>query len=334
MKRIGNLYSLIADPDNIRLAFQKAVKGKQERSEVIEFKKDLANNIRKLYFQLKDHCLDIGKYRFFHVYDPKCRFICAAPFQERVLHHAVMNICELILDNYAIYDSYACRKNKGVHKALARSQEYSRKYDWYLKLDIKKYFDSIDHKIVMQLLSRRIKDKDVCSFFNKILKTYNTSSGKGLPIGNLISQHLANFYLGVFDHWIKEERKVKGYLRYMDDFLLFATEKERLKIELEQIKIFLADKLKLSLKGNIQLNRSVFGIPFLGYRVRPDRIMLTSQSKKRFIRKFRMYESNWVQGKWSIAELTRHMEPLIEFTKYANADDFRGKIIKQFGVLS
>lgn len=334
MKRSGSLYCRISTYENLCLAFWKAAKGKHNRPQVIEFRNDFEVNIRKLGDQLLRHEPDIGHYRFFQVFDPKQRSICAAGFSERVLHHAIMNICEPVLESYAIYNSYACRKGKGTRKAITRSQTYARKFNWYLKLDIRKYFDSIDHGIMMQQLSRRIKDKDVLALFRKILETYHTAPGKGMPIGNLISQHLANFYLGGFDHWIKEERRFPAYLRYMDDFILFGQDKACLKMELAQIRRFLAEQLALELKEDIQLNRSSRGIAFLGYRVFPQTIRLSPGSRRRFLKKFRRYERKWQAGKWTVGDLVRHMEPLIEFTRAADTNSFRRNAIARFGVPS
>lgn len=325
---------MIPDPENLRLAFRKAVKGKQDRQDVIAFRRDFEVNIQKLREQLLGNEPDVGHYRFFYVRDPKPRHICAASFQERVLHHAIMNILEPVLESYAIYDSYACRKDKGVHKALKRAQTYSGNYLWYLKLDIRKYFDSIDHGIMISLLSRHIKDRELILLFETILATYHTEPGKGVPIGNLISQHLANFYLGYFDHWIKEERRIRPYLRYMDDFIVFGQDKDGLKTELDCIRQFLKQKLTLELKDNIQLNRCSRGIPFLGYRVFPGRILLSPRSRQRFSKKFRKYENNQIIGKWSWGELARHSGPLIEFTKAADSKGLRRHIIHRFGVLS
>ena len=334
MIRAGNLYQQIPGYDNLYLAFWKAARGKQLRSDVIAFRQNFDANIKKLHEDLKRHEPDIGNYRFFRVFDPKLRCICAASFPERVLHHAVMNVCEKVLEAYAIHDSYACRKGKGNRKALARAQFFSRRFEWYLKLDIRKYFDSIDHKILISQLSRRFKDRDLLSLFKMILDTYHTSPGKGMPIGNLISQHLANYYLGVFDHWVKEELKILGYLRYMDDFILFGPDRAYLKNALVQVKIFLKTELSLDLKENIQLNRCVCGIPFIGYRVFPSHIRLSPRSRKRFIAKFKQYEKRWQNGEWSERDLVRHMEPLIEFTRAARSDAFRNNVIKQFGVSS
>ncbi|MBF0227292.1 MAG: group II intron reverse transcriptase domain-containing protein [Desulfobacterales bacterium] len=334
MKRAGHLYHLIQDYENLRRAFIKASKGKQDRLEVIAYKRNLEVNLQILKNQLLRHNLDIGHYSFFYVRDPKLRLICVASFPERVLHHAVMNICEPVLERYAVYDCYACRKGKGTVKALKRAQYYCSQFKWYLKLDIRKYFDSIDQNIMLQLLKTRFKDKELLNLFKNILATYHTNSGKGVPIGNLISQHLANFYLACFDHWIKEERHITGYIRYMDDFIIFGTEKLILKQELEYVKVFLDSQLKLQLKDNIQLNKCVKGVPFLGFRVFVDKILLKAASKKRFTKKFRKYEGNFLEGRWKLKTLIRHIEPLIAFTKLGQANSFRRKVIERFGVLS
>jgi len=334
MKRKGNLYHQIATHENLRIAFAKAAKGKRDCREVIAFCEDFDADIHKLREQLLDHAPDIGHYHFFKVRDPKPRHICAALFPERVLHHAVMNICEPVLESYSVYDSYACRKNKGTLKALARAKEYAGKSDWYLKLDIRRYFDSIDHDILMLLLSRRFKDKEVLNLFHRIIETYHTDPGKGVPIGNLISQHLANFYLGYSDHWVKEDRRIKGYVRYMDDFILFGSDKEFLKTELEHVRQFLNQKLALQLKDNIQLNRCCRGIPFPGFRIYPHQIRLSPSGRQRFVKKFTEYEKKFINGYWNETELIRHIEPLIGFVRIADSSGFLRNVIHRFGVLS
>lgn len=335
MKRTGNLYAQIACQDNIRLAFLKAAKGKQSRRDVIAFRRNLEENVTRLRIQLEERKPDIGHYRYFDVFDPKKRRICAASFPERVLHHAMMNVCEPVLESYAIYDSYACRTGKGGQKAILRAQAYARKYEWHLKLDVRKYFDSIDHDILLKRLARHFREKDILLLFVKIIDTYAVEAGKGLPIGNLVSQHLANFYLSVFDHWVKEEQKAQGYVRYMDDLLIFDSDRRRLMKEiLPSVKEFLKSRLALDLKPDTQMNRSSMGMPFLGYRIYPQKILLAPRSKRRFINKFRSYEAKQQKGEWSEHELVRHMTPLIEFTRFADSEGFRGNVLSRFGVLS
>jgi hypothetical protein len=165
LKRKGNLYSHIHTCENLCLAYRKAARGKQDRQEVIQFRNNFAVNIAKLQNEIVRHQPDIGHYYFFMVHDPKPRSICAASFPERVLHHAIMNVCEPVLESFSIFDSYACRKKKGNRKALARAQQFTRQYAWYLKMDIRKYFDSIDHNILLELLRRRFKDRELLLLF-------------------------------------------------------------------------------------------------------------------------------------------------------------------------
>lgn len=330
MRREKGIYQRIMEYDNLRLAFYKAVKGKYYRPDIKRFREDFEPNMNDLYIQLRDLDLNIGHYYFFTVHDPKTRDICASSFPERVLHHAVMNVCEPYFDKYAIYDSYACRKGKGNRKAILRAFGFSRIYDWYLKLDIRKYFDNISHDIMMSLLERRFKDKSLLSIFRKVLDSYHTSPGRGVPIGNLISQHLANFYLGHFDHWIKEYKRIKGYVRYMDDFIIFGDDKDYLKGILDDIGSFLDRELLLELKDNVQLNRCRLGIPFLGFRIFPGYIRLMQNSKRRYIRKFRRYEDNYMKGIWNISELVSHIGPLNAFISIAGCNGFRKSVIERY----
>ena len=146
MKRVGNLYDGIGEPENLRLAFLNAIRGKCGKQDVIEYTARLDENLRLLRDRLLARRVDVGHYHFFTVHDPKERVICAASFPERVLHHAIMNVCEPVLERYAIHDSYACRTGKGMHAAVLRAQAFTRQFPWYLKLDVRKYFDSIHHE--------------------------------------------------------------------------------------------------------------------------------------------------------------------------------------------
>ena len=181
---------------------------------------------------------------------------------------------------------------------------------------------------------KKIKDEELLLLFSKIFDTYHKKQNKGLPIGNLISQHVANYYLGYFDHWIKEKLKIKAYLRYMDDFILFSNSKEDLKNILEQVKQYLHEKLALELKNAIQLNRSSFGVPFLGFRIFPHRMNFTPNSKKRFVKKYRRYEYKLMTGQWSESKYVEHAEPLFSFALLGDTKEFRRNVIKRFGVSS
>lgn len=332
MKRAGNLYERIAEPENLRLAFLKSIRGKRGKQDVIAYTSNLDANLRELREQLLAEQIDVGHYHFFTVHDPKERVICAASFPERVLHHAIMNICEPVLERYAVHDSYACRTGKGMHAAVRRAQTFSRRFSWYLKLDIRQYFASIDHAVVMRLLERRIKDRAVLRLIQCVLDTYHVEPGRGLPIGNLLSQHLANFYLGHLDHWVKETLRVRGYVRYMDDFVLWADDKAVLKAHLEAVRGFLESDLRLQLKDNVQINRCARGLPFLGYRVFPNRLTLGQRARRRFAHKLRAYEKEWLAGEWTEAELARHMEAMLSYVRFADTVGLRRQIMSRFSI--
>lgn len=330
----SNLLAAIACPDNLRLAFLKAFKGKSGNQQACRFRDNLWEELAAMRSELLSGALCVGDYHFFRIYDPKERMICAASFRERVLHHAIMNICEPFFERYAIHDSYACRTGKGLHRAIDRAQQFCRKYPWYLKLDIRHYFDSIHHETLLKLVAKRLKDRTVLALFEKILASYKTGPGRGLPIGNLVSQHCANLYLGLLDHAVKEERKVPGYLRYMDDFVLFGSDREYLKQQLNWVEEFLATRLKLDLKDNRQLNRCSLGVPFLGFRIFPHTIRLAPRSRARFARKLRQYEQEAENGRLDEAGLARRVTALVSFTQAADAAGFRRMIIQRQRVRS
>jgi retron-type reverse transcriptase len=334
MRREKCLYARIAETENLLDAFHESAKGKGTSQDVIDFRRNIDANIAELRSRLKNREYVIGNYFFFTIRDPKVRKICASDFPERVLHHAIMNVCEEAFESFHIHDSYACRKGKGNQKALARARQFARRHSWYLKLDIRKYFDSIDHDIALALLKRRFKDAALLELFARILDSYHVSPGKGIPIGNLFSQYLANFYLAFFDHWIKEDRKVKAYVRYMDDFLLFSNDKEILCAALNEIRDFLKTRLALTLKNDVQINRTACGVPFLGARVFPAHTILQTPAMKRYSKKYRHYEKNYREGVWPETDLACHMEALNAFAKNCDSHRFRNLMIDRFGVLS
>mgnify|MGYP003309320142 CR=1 FL=1 len=229
MKRQGNLLQLIADPDNLRLAFYKAKKGKSFKRDVLRFQNNLQTNLKEIRASLLTGSFVPSEYNKFIVFEPKRREICTVKFKDRVLHHAIMNVCEERFEKYQIDTSYACRQGRGVDSAILKAQTYCRKYKWFLKLDIHKYFDSIDHFILIELLDRLFKDEQLLEIFWKIIESYQTTADRGIPIGNLTSQYFANMYLARMDHYLKENLKVPGHVRYMDDFIIFSNDKSFLK---------------------------------------------------------------------------------------------------------
>lgn len=284
MKRAKYLILQIADIDNLRYAFWKARKGKDGKQEVEDFRKNLDTNLLLLRKQILTENVTVGDYHYFTIYDPKERVISAAAFPERVLHHAIMNVCDKTFEDFQIFDSYATRRGKGTYAALNRAEYFQEKHRWFLKLDIRKYFDSIDHGVLIALLAKRFKEPVLLGVLKQIIESYQVEQGKGVPIGNLTSQYFANFYLAFADRYIKQELKIKAYVRYMDDMVLWSNDKQKLKDAAEQVEVFLEETLRLKLKIKL-LNRTSHGLSFVGYRIFEGITKLNNRSKNRFIKK-------------------------------------------------
>ncbi|MCG3155648.1 MAG: hypothetical protein DKINENOH_02255 [bacterium] len=326
MKRAGHLIEKIAALENLELAYYKAQKGKAAKSEVIAFSKGLSANLRNLQAQILSGEVEAGNYHFFTIYDPKQRLICAAPFPQRVLHHALTNVCHHYFERVQIFDSYASRPLKGTYAALARARLFNRRFPWFLKLDYRKYFDSLDHAVLNGQLHAVFKDRHVLDIFARIIDSYHVNAGKGVPIGNLTSQYFANHYLAGLDHFVKERLGIPAYLRYMDDCVLWHEDKGELLRAGVQLQEYSETGLQLALKP-FCLNRNTHGLPFLGYLLFPGRTRLAQRSRTRFIKKLRLYEEKLLSGEWTQSEYQAHVLPLIAFTEHAEAKTFRKTVV-------
>lgn len=327
-KRVGFLIENIADTDNLRLAFWKACKGKENKEEVIAYREKLDANLFSLRNELLNGTVEVGNYHYFTIHDPKERLICAASYRERMLHHAIMNICHTYFEKFQVFDSYATRIEKGQYAAFDRAKFYSEKYQWFCKLDVRKYFNSIDHNVLYEKLTTKIKDPFLLDLFHKIIKSYQSLPDKGLPIGNLTSQYFANFYLGFADYFIKEKLQASAYVRYMDDMVFWSNDKESLLALANQFTKFINTTLKLQLKPYC-INSLEKGLPFLGYVTFKNYIRLNKNSKKRFIQKMKLYHLNLENEKWTQSEYVRHVLPLIAFTQHANSINLRKQLLSK-----
>jgi hypothetical protein len=212
--------------------------------------------------------------------DPKLRTISTAPFEQRVMHHAIMNILEPVLERPLICHSYACRKGKGTHAAVLYAFEQCKTEPYFLKLDVRKYFDSIDHAVLKKQLRRLIKDVRVIILLDGIIDSYETMPGRGVPIGNLTSQFFANMYLASLDHYILEKLRPSAYCRYMDDFVVWSKSKKQLQDMFAKINDYARENLNLTLKLPV-FGNSVSGLPFLGFLIKEKGIYLMRKSKRR-----------------------------------------------------
>jgi len=264
MKRFGNLFTTICSMDNLRLADMKARKQKGHQKGVKEFDRDREANLQALHQSLVDGSYRTSAYRVFPIYEPKERMIYMLPYKDRIVHHALMNILEGILVPTFTADTYSCVKGKGVHKAnegLKRALKDRPCTQYCLQLDVRKFYPTVDHEILKQILRRKIKDKQLLALLDSII-----DSAEGIPIGNYLSQYFANLYMTYFDHWLKEVKKVRYYFRYADDIVILASNKAELHQLLADIRTYLSINLKLSIKGNYQIYPVPSrGIDFVGY---------------------------------------------------------------------
>lgn len=284
MKRIGNLYAQIISIDNLNIADAKAQKAKGKQYGVRLHNQKKEANINQLHELLKNKEYQTSTYDVFKVYEPKEREVYRLPyFPDRITHHAIMHVLEpIFVANYTA-DTYSCIKKRGIHAAsfaLRKALKNESKTTYCLKLDIKKFYPNVHHDILKALLRRKFKDKDLLWLLDEII-----DSADGLPIGNYLSQYLANFYLSYFDHWLKEQLQVKYYLRYADDLVILHHDKAYLHQVLNAIKTYFKDCLKLEVKGNWQ----VFpvkdrGIDFVGYVHYHTHVLLRKRIKQNYAR--------------------------------------------------
>lgn len=301
-----NLHEQIYAWDNLCLAYQNASRGKRGRNATASFESLLADNLLELQQELVEKTYQPGKYNSFYIHEPKKRLISAAPFRDRVVHHALCNLTVPYFEHLFIPDSYANRKGKGTHRALNRCTHFSQRFKYVLQCDVKQFFPSIDHSILYEVLLNMLPDQSVMWLVERILESgrgvlseeysmvffpgddlFSANRPRGLPIGNLTSQWWANCYLNPFDQFIKRELGCKAYLRYVDDFLLFNNSKRELFRWRERIIKRLA-KLRLTLHEEQAYPKPVReGIPFLGFIIFPDHKRLKARKGYTFRRKLR-----------------------------------------------
>jgi hypothetical protein len=288
MKTYKHLYEQVCSFDNLYEAYRAARRGKRSAEAVAAFEFNEGVNLLQLQEELVAKTYTPGAYHHFYIHEPKRRKISAAPFRDRVVHHALCRVIEPIFERLFVYDSYACRVGKGTHRALDRCQEFARRYRYALQGDVLQFFPSIDHAILRELLARRIKDADVLWLIDQILASgagvlseehtpqwfpgddlFAVNRPCGLPIGNLTSQFWANVYLNELDQFVKRELKCHAYLRYVDDSILFGDDKGQLHAWRAAGIAFL-QTLRLRLHENTcRVFPVTEGISFLGFRIFP-----------------------------------------------------------------
>ena len=329
MKRTGYLFAPICDFHNLLVATRLAARGgKKYRPTIAAFLLNQEKELVRLQQQLQDKSYRPRPYRQFTIYDPKQRTISVADFRDRVVYHALCRHLGPLLDKSIIDDSYACRPGKGLHLALSRASSFVNCGGYFLKLDIAKYFDSIDHHRLKALLARKIKDRDVLWLIDVIIDHVlpGNQLGRGLPIGNLTSQHFANYYLSPMDHHIANDLRIHRYCRYMDDMLLLAKDKNQLWGAYQEIVLFLQERLGLTLKDRATLLAPVEqGVPFLGFKIFPGRIRLLKKSWKRFKKHYLRRRCQYYAGEITAEKLVQSITSMTNYIACGDTGSLRGK---------
>ncbi len=321
MKRHGNLYGHIAEPENIRLAWHQARKGKSRKKDVQRFAEAPEENLARIADLLATKSFLPSPYRTMMIYEPKPRMIYILPFSpDRIVHHAIMQVVEPIWTGLFISDSYACIRGRGLHAGSRRTMEYVRRNRYCLKMDVRKFYPSVDHDILFSIIARKIKCPDTLDLFHKII--YSVPDGKNVPIGNYTSQWMGNLYLTDLDLFVKQTLRIKDYVRYCDDFCLFSNDKAELNRAARAIEAFLADHLALTL-SKCDLFPVSHGVDFLGYRHFPDYILLRKSTSVRIRRRLNRLPKQLAAGKITLDHFRGSVASINGWMKWANAHNFR-----------
>lgn len=343
MKRYGNLYPQIVEFENVLLAAKKAQRGKRFRENVLNFNYNLEAELVQLQRELESKTYQPGTYRTFEIKEPKPRQISAAPYRDRVVHHALCNVIVPIFERTFVRDSYANRVGFGTHRALRRFTQFARSSRYVLQCDIRKYFPSIDHQLLKTLLRRKLKCRDTLWLIDTIIDNSNEQlpvieyfegddlltplqRRRGLPIGNLTSQFFANVYLNGFDHFVKEQLKATQYVRYVDDFALFSDDRVFLVESRQAIENYLAG-LRLKIHPiKSQLFETKYGANFLGFRILPDRIRVRSENLRRARRRLRRLQADCAEGKIDEQKVSQSIQSWLAHLAHGDTWQLQQKI--------
>ncbi len=298
MKTYKNIFNQIISPENLLISWDEFKKGKGSKEDVMKFEWNLEDNIFKLHNELVSKKYKHSKYTSFHIHDPKRRHIHKASVRDRVLHHAIFRILNPIFEPSFIHTSFSCRVDKGTHKGIIALSQMLNKVSqnntqkcFALKCDVKKFFDTVHHGILRNIISKRIKDNDTLWLLEGIIESYitkysNLFDRRGIPIGNLTSQLFANIYMNEFDQFIKSDLRIKHYARYTDDFVIVSQDEKYLVNLIKVLNFILQTKLDLKLHpSKVCVRKYSQGIDFLGSVIAPHYKLPRLQTKQRIFRK-------------------------------------------------
>lgn len=344
------MYDQLITWDNLLLAYKRASKGKRGHANVAAFEYHLEDNLLTLQDELRSQQYRPGKTVNFVIHEPKRRVISAAPFRDRVVHHTLCNLIEPSFERSFISDSYANRVGKGTHRAVARCQQFARRYAYVLQCDVRQFFPSLDHAVLRQILWQKVDDERVRWLIDQILsggaralqEEYDmvwftgddllaASRPRSLPIGNLTSQFWANCYLNPFDHFVKRQLGCSAYLRYVDDFLLFSDSKVELWNWLTAIQERLA-RYRLTLHPQAQPHAVGKGVPFLGFHIFPERKRLKRRKAIAYRRYFRQQVKACKRGDRPVSQLTASVQGWVNHVRFGNTVGLRKNILTNYPI--
>lgn len=292
--QLGHTFADVVSVENLLEAWREFARGKRGKRDVQEFSLRLTDNIFSLHRDLVHHTYQHGGYQAFRISDPKPRNIHKASVRDRLVHHALYRVLYPFFDRTFIADSFSCRIGKGTHRALNRFRSFAYRVGrnntrtcWVLKCDVRKFFASIDHDVLQNILRQHIPDADILSLLRQVISSFSsTALGKGLPLGNLTSQLLVNVYMNEFDQFVKHELKLKRYIRYADDFVILSEDRDLLEEQIPRLQEFLGNSLRLRLHpGKVLIKTLVSGVDFLGWVHFSDHRVLRTATKRRMMRR-------------------------------------------------
>jgi retron-type reverse transcriptase len=345
MRRAGGLFNQIAAFPNLLAAAKAACRGKRFKPEPAAFQFDLESNLLRLQEELASRSYRPGAHRTFHIRDPKPRLISAAPYRDRVVHHAVCRIIEPIFDRAFIDDSFANRLGKGTHRALDTATAFCRKSRYVLTCDVEKFFPSTDHEVLTRLLARKIKCSDTLDLLRVIIEASAPQEPitryfpgddlfapytrrRGIPIGNLTSQLFANIMLDPLDHFVKEAKGERHYVRYADDLLVFGNDKAELHALLREMRDFLYGyRLALQPRKCVVV-RVEDGVPFLGWRLYRDHRRLRRSTGVRFQRGLLRLTEAYARGVVGLDRVRASIASWIGHLKHGDTFGLRRKLLE------
>ena len=343
MRIYKNLFNQIISPANLFLAWDEFKRDKRKKLDVLIFEHKLEENIFSLHRELTNKTYKHDDYTSFFIQDPKQRHIHKAGVRDRVLHHAIFRILDSVFEPTFINDSYSCRVDKGTHRGVIALNKMLDKVSknnhlpcFALKCDIKKFFDSVHHGILKNIITKRIKDNDTLWLMDEIIESYitkysNLFNRRGIPIGNLTSQLFANVYMNEFDQFIKQELKIKNYVRYTDDFVIVSQNPSYLKNLIKVLTLVLEKRLDLKLHPNkIIIRKYSQGVDFLGYVIKPSFKLLRTKTKNRVFRKTKQRTREFNQGKISEDTLNQSLQSYLGVLTHANAYQVSQKLKNQY----